>query len=128
PPPTRAAARPQPAEPPRTVSIPDFLEENLIAREPRKESMLGCTAGGTARLLQLREPLAEQSHDEVDEVLYVVAGEGTLRVAGREFRLQPGTYSLVPRGHLYSIGVRGSKPLILLSVEAGAPCEERTPG
>jgi mannose-6-phosphate isomerase-like protein (cupin superfamily) len=110
------------------VSIPDFLEENLIAREPRKASRLGCTAGGTATLVQLREPLAEQAHEDVDEVLYVVAGEGTLRVGGREFRLQPGTYGLVPRGHAHTIGVRGSKPLILLSVAAGAPCDERSPG
>jgi mannose-6-phosphate isomerase-like protein (cupin superfamily) len=118
PPPPPAAGNAEP----RTVVIPDFIDQNYLGRAPRKDSVLGCTDSMKSTLLQLREPLAEHTHSNGDEVLYLVAGEATHKVGGREAKLEPGTYSLVPRGVPHSITRRGSNPIVLLSIETGQPC------
>jgi mannose-6-phosphate isomerase-like protein (cupin superfamily) len=107
----------------KTVSIPTFLDRNLIGREALKESILGCTATATTRLLQLRDPLAEHVHANVDEMLYVVAGEGTLLIPSRAAApIAPGSLSIVPRGAPHAIERRGKNPLIVLSILSGTPC------
>lgn len=131
-PPAPAPAPPPAAAPPppppaanveaKTVAIPDFIDQNYLGRAPRKDSVLGCTDSMRSTLIQLREPLGEHTHSDGDEVLYVVAGEATHKVGGREFKLEPGTYSLVPRGVPHSITRRGSNPVVLLSIETGQPC------
>ena len=111
----------------KTVSIPTFLDRNLIGREPLKESILGCTATATTRLLQLRETLAEHVHANVDEMLYVVAGEGTLLTPSRApAPIVPGSLSIVPRGSPHAIERRGKNPLIVLSILSGTPCTAET--
>lgn len=128
----RPAPDPEPARLPRAVeprvlSIPDYLDDNLIGSQPQRTTLLGCAEGGTTRLLQIREPLPEQLHADVDELLYVVAGNGTLRLPNQETRMQPGHYALVPRGVPHSVRRDGRNPIILLSVLAGAPCTEPAP-
>ena len=71
-----------PSGPPVFVSIPDFLDKNYIGREPIKESVLACLADSTTRVLQLHEAIGEHTHADMDEVLYIVAGEGTIRTRG----------------------------------------------
>jgi mannose-6-phosphate isomerase-like protein (cupin superfamily) len=107
---------------PKTVNIADFLEKNLIGREPMKRTALGCSGLLETDLLQLRDPLPERSHDTYDETLYVVAGQGTIKLGGRDTNLDPASFVVVPRGTAYSLSRRGSKPLILLSTYAGEPC------
>jgi mannose-6-phosphate isomerase-like protein (cupin superfamily) len=116
-----------PPEPPGginvvAVDIPGFADENLIGREAAKRSRLACAAAGTATLVQIRDPLADQIHADADEFLYVVAGSGVLSAGGREQALQAGTLALVPRTLPHSIDSRGRGPLILLSVKAGEGC------
>ena len=63
---------------PVNLSIIDFLDHNFIGnRDPLKESILACTPLETVRLLQLRDAIASHSHADTDEMLYVVAGEGS---------------------------------------------------
>jgi mannose-6-phosphate isomerase-like protein (cupin superfamily) len=108
---------------PKTMNIADFLDKNLIgAREPMKRTALGCSGLLETDLLQLRDPQPEKSHDTYDETLYVVAGQGTIRLAGRDTNLDPASFIVVPRGTAYSLTRRGNKPLILLSTYAGEPC------
>jgi mannose-6-phosphate isomerase-like protein (cupin superfamily) len=126
PPPPPPTPTPMAAVSPKTVSIPDVVDQNFIGRAPRKDLTLGCTSSSTTTLLQLREPLATHAHAGGDEMLYVVAGEGVHTVAGRESRLDAGTFSLVPRGMPHSIARRGSNPIVLLSIEAGPPCGAQT--
>ncbi len=76
----------------------------------------------------MRDPQPEKSHDTYDETLYVVAGQGTIRLAGHETNLDPASFIVVPRGTAYSLMRRGSKPLILLSTYAGEPCAGGGPG
>jgi mannose-6-phosphate isomerase-like protein (cupin superfamily) len=114
------------AGPPVNVSIPEFLEKSFVGREPMKESILSCMPDATARLLQLREPLTAHTHAEVDEILYVVAGDGALRIGNEVIAVTPGSMSAIPRGTRHSIERRGRNPLIVLSTLAGASCPSAT--
>ena len=121
PPPPKPAPEPPPpaAIPPggrpMTLSVVDYLDRNLIGREPLKESILACNPRETVRLLQMREGVAQHVHQGGDEVIYVVAGEGTVRIGetaakvfgvpahlGEELGLSPTqvtNYLAVARGH-----------------------------
>jgi mannose-6-phosphate isomerase-like protein (cupin superfamily) len=121
PPPASAAAA---IGPPVHVSIPSFLDKNFIGRDPLKESVLGCTPGATTRVLQLRDSLALHTHADLDEILYVVAGDGVVRVRDETMTLAPGSLTVIPRGLPHATERRGRNPLIVLSTLAGAACIE----
>jgi mannose-6-phosphate isomerase-like protein (cupin superfamily) len=108
--------------PPVHVSIPSFLDKNFIGRDPLKESVLGCTPGATTRVLQLRDSLALHTHADLDEILYVVAGDGVVRVREETMTLAPGSLTVIPRGLPHATERRGRNPLIVLSTLAGAAC------
>ncbi len=141
PPPPAAApppAAPEPAEPPRsglppppsprTVSIPDFVERNpLGSREPHKSSVVACGGTSVVSLLQLRDSMKDRVHEQADELLYVVGGEGLLVLPAADVRLQAGVFSLVPRGVKHSIERRGRTALILMSTLTDTPCDALKP-
>jgi mannose-6-phosphate isomerase-like protein (cupin superfamily) len=123
--PTPQAAAPQlgPAGQPMTLDIPEFADRNLIRREPRRESPIACSGNARATLVQLNEPQPERLYDTAESMYYVVAGEGTIRVNGRESALVAGTFALVPRGASFTILRKGRNPIVLLSVLTGEPCQ-----
>jgi hypothetical protein len=121
PPPTPAA--PDGNYSPSAMSIPDFIESNYIGSAQVKRSPVGCTGSSTSTLIQIKEPIAEHTHAESDEIIYVVAGEGTHRVGGRESSLSAGSFVVVPRGTAHSLTRRGSRPLIFVSTLSGPPCQ-----
>jgi mannose-6-phosphate isomerase-like protein (cupin superfamily) len=124
PPPPPTPAPLGPAGPPVTLSIPNYLDKNLIGgRDPIKESVFSCSGLETVRLLQLRDALAEHAHADADEVLYVVAGEGAVRIGGEATAVSAGSVSIVPHGSPHAVERRGRNPLILLSTLAGTPCK-----
>jgi mannose-6-phosphate isomerase-like protein (cupin superfamily) len=110
------------SQPATSLSIPDVFEANVIGRTPSRTTAVGCAGVATATLIQLRDPLQEHTHDDADEALYVVAGEGVQRVGSRDVSLTPGTLAMVPRGTPHSILRQGSRPLVLLSILSGPPC------
>lgn len=121
PPPVTANTAP-PGEP-RTVPVVDFIERNFISgRDGMKEDPLGCTASARTLLVQVRDPLPERALPDADEVIYVVAGEGTLRLGNRDVALSATTLSVVPRGTVRGITRKGRNPLIFVSVLSGPPC------
>ncbi len=123
PPPTPVTTAP-PGDP-RVVAVVDFIEKNFISgRDPKKEDTLGCTASAKTTLLQLRDPLPERALPDADEVLYVVAGEGTLRLGNRDVELEGSTMAIVPRGTVRAITRKGRNPLIMISVLSGPPCTQ----
>lgn len=129
--PPEAAAPPPAADAPpgdpRSFVIADFVEKNFISsREPRKEDELGCTASARTRLIQLRESTKEQSTADADEVLYVVAGEGTLRLGNSDVALRSSTLAVVPRGTVRALTRKGRTPLIVLSIVSGPSCTAPT--
>lgn len=127
PPPPEPAPTPAPqpgaAGPPVIVSIPAFLDKNFIGRDPLKESVFGCTGDTTTRVLQIRDSLAPHTHANLDEVIYVVAGDGAVRVGAQATPIAPGSLSVIPRGVSHALERRGKNPLIVLSMLAGAPCQ-----
>lgn len=58
----------------------------------------------------------ENLHPASDQWTYVVAGEGTAIVQGREHPLRPGVLLLVHRGETHEIRNTGTAPLHTLSV------------
>ena len=128
PPAPTTPAAPAPSGPPVSVNIPDFLDHNFIGRDPIKESILACKPAEIVRLLQLRDNMAEHVHDRVDEVLYVVAGEGAVRIGDQLMTLKPGSLALVPLGTTHSVERRGKNPLILISTLSGATCPQNGKG
>ncbi len=109
---------------PKVTPVPLFLEKNFIgAREGRKDSVLGCTATGTATLHQLRDSWLGHTHDDAEEWIYVVAGEGALRIGETNHRLQAGTFSLVPHTVAHALIPQGRNPLIVISVLSGPRCQ-----
>jgi mannose-6-phosphate isomerase-like protein (cupin superfamily) len=122
-PPEPERTLPPPGEP-KVTPVPLFLEKNFIGgREGRRESMLGCTGTGTATLYQLREAWLAHAHEEADEWIYVVAGEGTLRIGTADNRIQAGVFSLVPRTTNHAVIPSGRNPLIIISTLSGPACK-----
>lgn len=131
PPPPKAEPAPPPPAPsgpagnyvPNSVDIPDLFEKNFIGSSPMKRSPIGCTASSTSTLVQLREPITDHAHADADELIYIVAGEGTHKVDGKEHALSGGVFSTVPRGVTHSIVRRGRQPLVIISTLSGPPCQ-----
>jgi Carboxypeptidase regulatory-like domain len=110
---------------PRTVSIPDFLEKNFIrSSEPQKTSLIACTDGGAARILQIKDPLNNQQNDVADQLLYIVASPSTVRVRDRTYQVDNGWFALIPRGAPYSIARAGRNPVMAMMIAMGSPCNE----
>ena len=96
--PATAGKLPPPGKP-KTLSLPDFIEQNFISgREAHKENIVGCSGVGQAVLWQVREPWDGRQHDSADAMLYVIGGEGGIKIEGREFSVTAGSFAVVPRG------------------------------
>jgi mannose-6-phosphate isomerase-like protein (cupin superfamily) len=111
-----------PAGAPRALSIPDLVQQEFIGRDAVKTTALGCSGAAAARMIQVREPLARQRHADADEMLYVLAGDATLQIGGRDQPVTSGWFSVVPRGTEYTLTRTGRNPVVLLSILAGPPC------
>ena len=130
PPPPPPPPDPKPAEPalpppstPKTLVLPDYIERNFISsKEPHKENLIGCSGVGQSIVWQVRQAWTERSHPSADAMLYVVGGEGTLKLDGRDTTVGAGSFAVVPRGTEYGLTPRGRNPLIILATLAGAPC------
>jgi hypothetical protein len=120
PPPPPAMA---PSGPPVTMSIVDFLDRNIIGREPFKESLLACKPLETVRLLQMREAVARHVHDRADEIIYVVAGEGAVRLGEETMTVKAGSLVVVPNGTAHAFERRGKNPFIVMSTLVGSACQ-----
>jgi Carboxypeptidase regulatory-like domain/Cupin domain len=132
-----APSEPEPAPPPQPavntaqgpvgqpalMSILDLLEKNFIGKQPRKETLLGCSVNMRAMMIQLNEEQPERLYDTADSAYYVLGGEGVIRLNGRESALVTGSFALVPRGTSHAFVRKGRRPLILLSVLSGEACQ-----
>jgi mannose-6-phosphate isomerase-like protein (cupin superfamily) len=107
---------------PVTIDMPSFIEKNYVGRSAGKTSALACAAGGAATLMQVKDPLVEHTHADADEFLYTIAGEGSVRAAGRDQPLRAGVFMMVPRGVPHIIVAVTRSPLVLLSIRAGEHC------
>ena len=104
------------------LDMPAFIEKNYVGRAAGKTTPLGCAAGGAGTLLQVNEPVAEHTHEDADEFVYVIAGQGTVRLGERQESLGPGVFLMIPRRMAHSLTAGPKKPLVLMSVRAGEKC------
>ena len=126
PPPPPAPAPMAPSGPPVLLSVPDYLDKNFIGgREPIKESVVACKPLETVRLLQMRDNVASHVHDRFDEVLYVVAGEGAVKIGDDTTAVRAGALVVVPSGSAHAFERRGKNPFIVLSTLTGSACEAK---
>ena len=93
-------------------------------QQPRKETLVSCSGNTRTTLVLLNQDQTERLYDSAEAEYYVVAGQGALRINGKETPLAAGSYASLPRNTSHSITRRGNKPLILLAVLSGAPCEQ----
>jgi mannose-6-phosphate isomerase-like protein (cupin superfamily) len=121
--PASAAAQVGPKGQTQTITIPEWLEKEFVGREPRRETVLSCSGNARATMVQLNEPMPQRLYEEADIVYYVVAGEGTVTIDGRSSRIPTSSFISVPRGTPHSFERRGTRPLMLLAVLGGEPCE-----
>ncbi len=84
---------------------------------------MACSGLAQSVLWQIREPWENRQNETSDTMVYVIGGEGTLRIDGREMNLVAGHYALVPRGTSYSLLRKGRNPLIVLATLVGEPCQ-----
>jgi mannose-6-phosphate isomerase-like protein (cupin superfamily) len=110
---------------PRTLSIVDMIERELISgNQPRRDSIVSCSGNARSTLVQLNQDQPERLYDSADVTYYVVAGEGTAKMNGRDSALVAGSFVSIPRGTAHSLARRGRRPLIMLTTVSGTPCEE----
>jgi mannose-6-phosphate isomerase-like protein (cupin superfamily) len=123
PPPAPQPPSAPPPGKPATVSVPDFIERNFITNsQPQKVTPVACSGVAQTVLWQIREPWTNRQHADTEAMLYVVGGEGTLALGGRDVPLSAGTFASVPRGTSYGLTRRGRNPLIILANLAGEGC------
>jgi len=126
--PAPAAAAQEPVGPvgqPRTLSIVEMIERELIGgNQPRRDSIVSCSGNARSTLVQLNQDQPERLYDSAEVTYYVVAGEGTAKMNGRDSTLVAGSFVSIPRGTPHSLARRGRRPLIMLATVSGTPCEE----
>jgi mannose-6-phosphate isomerase-like protein (cupin superfamily) len=114
-----------PAGKPSTMSLLDYIERNFISnKEPQKESLVGCSGGAQSWLWQIRDPWQARKHDAAEAMLYVVGGDGTLKLDGRDIKVAAGSFAVVPRNTTYGFTRSGRNPLIILATLNGPPCAQ----
>ncbi len=109
---------------PGITSILEVLDKQFIGKAPRRDTLLACSGNTRTMLIQLNDPLPERLYEAADAEYYVVGGEGTARIAGREMPLVTSSAVSIPRGTRHSFAKKGNRPLILLAVLGGEPCEQ----
>ena len=111
-----------PAGESKVLSIFELFEKSPDVKEPFKYFPVACSGLDNTQLLVVRDSIKTSPDAGIDRMLYLVGGEATLVSAGREQKLAPGWYALVPRGSALTLTRRGKNPAVVLSVAGGQPC------
>jgi mannose-6-phosphate isomerase-like protein (cupin superfamily) len=110
---------------PTVIDITDLAQQVLAEKGGIAQRAIGCSGATSARLYRLNDPLPAQTREGTDVMLYVVAGEATLTIGGQEEQVEPGSFSIVPRGTSYAVARRGRNPVLLLAIASGPPCSQQ---
>jgi hypothetical protein len=121
--PVAAPASVGPTGEPQTIAILDWLDKEFIGRDARRETLLACSGNERTTIVQLNEPMPQRLYEEADVVYYVLGGEGSVLLDGKSSRIATNGFISVPRGTAHSFEKRGARPLMLLAVLGGEPCE-----
>jgi hypothetical protein len=118
------AAKVGPPAMPQVLSIVDLAEKQLSGNQARRETLVSCSGNTRTLLVVLNQDQADRLYDGAEVEYYVVAGQGAVRLNGRDTPLSAGSYVSIPRNTGHGVVRRGNRPLILLSILSGEPCEQ----
>jgi mannose-6-phosphate isomerase-like protein (cupin superfamily) len=118
------AAKVGPPGMPQVSSIVDLAEKQLSGNQARRETLVSCSGNTRTLLVVLNQDQADRRYDGAEVEYYVVAGQGAVRLNGRDTPLSAGSYVSIPRDTTHGMVRRGNRPLILLSILSGEPCEQ----
>lgn len=90
--------------------LPDQIPFVVLFDTPRSTTSVMCLEPGQAT--------QRSSHRESDQILYVVEGEGTLRLGEQEIEAGAGTVALVPAGMEHQVLNQGEARLTMITVHA----------
>lgn len=123
-PPPAPAPEPKPAvnTHPVVLDMPAFIEKNYVGKGGGKTTPMACSDGGSATLVQANDGVAEHTHADADEFIYVIAGEGAVTLAQRNEPLSAGVFMMIPRGTAHAFTVGKKHPLVFVSTRAGEHC------
>ena len=114
-----------PAGEPRTLSIVDLIEKELVASDqPSRYTLVSCSGNTRSTLVQLNQDQPRRLYDTADITYYVIAGAGAVRIGESDTALSAGGFVSTPRGTSHSLLLRGRRPLMVLATLSGTPCEE----
>ena len=94
----------------------------LNDKQPIVERDRGCSVASASKLILVRDTLASHTHADADEMIYLMAGDATIRISDKDTAISAGWFALLPRGTAHSITKRGRNAPILLSIRSGDPC------
>ncbi len=106
----------------RILSIVEMWEKTPNPKEPSRLYPIACSGLDNTEMLVVRETFAAPADASVDRMLYVVGGEATLTVNGRDQIVTNGWYAVIPRGTAHAWTRRGRNPVVILSTTGGRPC------
>ena len=121
---TAPAAKVGPPGMPQVLSIVDLAEKQLSGNQARRETLVACSGNTRTMLVVLNQDQPDRLYDSAEIEYYVVAGQGAVRLNSRDTQLSAGSYVSIPRNTSHSVVRRGNRPLILLSILSGEPCEQ----
>jgi mannose-6-phosphate isomerase-like protein (cupin superfamily) len=126
PPPPPAAPAPTPVSnaKPVVLDMPAFIEKYYVGKGSGTTTAMACSDGGSATLIQANDPIAEHTHADADEFVYVIAGEGSARIGQRSEPLSAGVFMMIPRGTPHAFSVGKKHPLVFVSTLAGGHCPQ----
>jgi mannose-6-phosphate isomerase-like protein (cupin superfamily) len=122
--PAPAAATLGPVGEVQTFSIVDTLEKEFVGKQPRRETLLSCSGNLRTTMIQLNDTQPERLYASAEAMYYVLGGEGSAKLNGRDVKLSTNGFLSIPRGTPHSFRKTGSRALVLLAVLSGEPCEE----
>ncbi|MDR1990991.1 MAG: carboxypeptidase regulatory-like domain-containing protein, partial [Acidobacteriaceae bacterium] len=109
---------------PQSLSLTTLAEKSLDGKDAVKVVPIACTGNSASRLIVLRDALPSASYEDADEMLYLMAGEASISMSGKDQAMTPGWASIVPRGTNFSLVKKGRNPAVILSILSGRPCPE----
>lgn len=106
----------------RILSIVEMWEKTPTPKEASRLYPIACSGLDRTEMLVVRENFAAAADPDIDRMLYVVGGEATLTVNGRDQVVSNGWYATIPRGTAHAWTRRGRNPVVILSMTGGQPC------
>jgi mannose-6-phosphate isomerase-like protein (cupin superfamily) len=119
PPPKPAAG---PVGEPQVGSLTKLADRERNTKE-RREILLSCSGNTRNMLLVLTGEQPQRIYDSAESTYYVISGQGAAIVGTLQSVISEGSFLTVPRGKSFTLARQGNRPLTMLWMLSGEPCE-----